>query len=79
MRQCLGSIGDPALHLIVLTAAAVATATVLYPWSQGPHRGEQRAHPAGCHACSLCPPGAAAALDAYLVRSGTIDPSSETE
>jgi len=79
MRQCLGWIGDPALHLIVLTAVVVATATALYPWSRGLHQSEKLAHPAGCHACSFCPPGAAAALDAYLIRSGTIDRSSESE
>ena len=36
------------------------------------HRSRRIEHPPGCHACSVCPPDAVAARDAYLIRTGSI-------
>jgi len=75
MNRWLAWMGDPALHLIVLGTAVIAGAVALNPHARGwflPSNAGAH-HPPGCHACSLCPPEAVAARDAYLIRTGSIE------
>ncbi len=75
MTRWLVWMRDPALHLIVLAMALLGAAGAL----SGPRLGTRSGlgatpiHPPGCHACSLCPSGAAAARDAYLIRTDSIE------
>jgi hypothetical protein len=79
MKQRLDWIGDPSLHLIALTTALVGAVLALHSggWRRPATRETQ--HPPGCHACSVCPPEAAAARDAYLIRTGSIQPPDAAE
>src|SRR5947209_4323426 len=74
MTQRLGWTRDPALHLIALTTILLGAALTLSarPWRSHPSEGVD--HPPGCHACSVCRPEAAAARDAFLIRTGCIEP-----
>ncbi len=76
MMRWLVWMRDPALHLIVLAMALLGAAGALGgPWlGWASRRGATPKHPPGCHACSLCPPGSAAARDAYLIRTDSIEP-----
>ena len=58
------------LHEVALFGAVALG--VLY-WAEHPDPPPPGRHPAGCHACSAAPPGAAAARDAYLLRVGSVD------
>jgi hypothetical protein len=72
MRFGLGWIRDPSLHLIALSTAllGIALASQSRPWSW--FSAAEIPHPPGCHACSVCPPGAAAARDEFLLRTESI-------
>ena len=79
MKQSLGLIGDPSLHLIALTTVLMGAFVVFNAPSWLSHRGKGSAHPPGCHACSVSLPEAAAARDAYLTRNGSIQAPGDTE
>jgi hypothetical protein len=72
MTPRLGWMRDSSLHLIALSTALTAAALALNSHFMWSHRNEQAEHPPGCHACSVCPPEVAAARDAYLIRTGSI-------
>jgi hypothetical protein len=75
MKHWLVWMRDPALHLIVLAIAVLVVAGALNgSWLGFASRlGAGPNHPPGCHACSLCPPGAAAVRDAYLIGTDSIE------
>ncbi len=75
MRPGLGWSRDPALHLIALSTVILGTAVALGSHAGVGNREEPIAHPRGCHACSVCPREAGAVRDAYLIRTGSIDPT----
>jgi hypothetical protein len=73
MKAWSRSLGRPSLHLaavVILAVLAIAAGSAL-PRLSSPTGPE--GHPASCHACAAVRPGAAAAFEAYLVRTGTID------
>jgi hypothetical protein len=74
MKPALGWTRDPALHLIAVSTALVGAALALGTHAWGSHTSARVEHPAGCHACSVCPSEAAAARDAFLIQSGSIEP-----
>jgi hypothetical protein len=73
MKAWSRSLGSPSLHLtalVILALLAIAAGGALArpSWPAGPE-----GHPANCRACAAVRPGAAAAFEAYLVRTGCID------
>ena len=76
MKPGLDWLYDPSFHLIALTTTLmgmVLTYNSRAWWSPG---NKVMGHPPGCRACSACPPEVAAARDAYLIRTGSIqDPT----
>jgi hypothetical protein len=79
MKHRLGWMGDASLHLIALTTALMGVALALNSHSWWSHRSNEIDHPPGCHACSVCPPEVAAARDAYLIRTGSIQSPNAAE
>jgi hypothetical protein len=74
MKQGLGWLGDPSLHLIALSTVLLGAVLALNSGSWGRFAARAVEHPPGCHACSVCPPDVVAARDAYLIRTGSIQP-----
>jgi len=74
MRQSLGCLSDPSLHLITLSTVLMGAVLALNSGSWGQSSAGRIDHPPGCHACSVCPPDVAAARDAYLIETGSIQP-----
>jgi hypothetical protein len=79
MKQWLDWMRDPSFHLIALTTALAAFALAHNSRSWWTSLDSGEGHPSGCHACSLCPPQAAEARDAYLIRTGGIAPLDGSE
>jgi hypothetical protein len=77
MNSRLGWMRDPSLHLIALTTIGAVLALSSLRGRTSPT--ERIGHPPGCHACSVCPPQAAAARDAFLIQTGSILPPGEVE
>jgi hypothetical protein len=79
MKHRIGWMSDPSLHLIALTTALTGLALALNSHSWWSHRNQVSRHPPGCHACSVCPPEVAAARDAFLIRTGSIQSPDDAE
>ena len=79
MKQWLGWMRDPTLHLIALAIAVlgafVGVSSPSWWWSSS----DRPEHPANCHACSMCPPDVAATRDAFLIRTGSIESPDASE
>jgi hypothetical protein len=74
MKPGPGWTGDPALHLIAVTTALLGAALAVGTHAWRSHTNSPVEHPSGCHACSFCSPETTAARDAFLLRSGSIEP-----
>jgi hypothetical protein len=79
MSQRLGWLRDPSLHLIALTTALMGVFLALNSGVIGRFATRANAHPLGCRACSVCPPEVVSARDAYLIQTGSIEPSESSE
>ena len=79
MKPGRGWAHDPALHLIAILTVILGAGLALSSPIGMSQRDQRIEHPPGCHACSACPREVAAARDAYLVRTGCIEPTVEGE
>jgi hypothetical protein len=79
MKHWLGWITDPTFHVVGAGAAVLGAALFGKVCGWGVPPGETVAHPAGCHACSVCPAEATAARDTFLIQTGSIEPDVAAE
>jgi hypothetical protein len=71
MMAWFRSIKDPAFHLAVVVLLGVLILTMRGSATDSSHSS---GHPADCHACSTIPAGATAKFEAFLVKSGSMEP-----
>jgi len=72
------SLGDASIHVSALVVLGLLAFMYQDKPSGSAPSGRQK-HPSSCRACASDPPGAAAKVEAFLVKAGCIDDPRYTE
>ena len=79
LKRWFGLVKDPSFHLIVVTTAILGMMLAYSTPQPLKHGSRTLKHPPNCHACSVWSAEAAAAHDAFLIRTGCIAPDDVSE
>jgi hypothetical protein len=79
MKLANRSLLDPIVHVVFLLVLALVGLLFRGASPRSSSSRMANGHPANCHVCSTIPPGAAAALDVQLARTGCIEDPNRAE